>query len=344
MPIRVLVVDDSAFARKVIRECLSEAAGIEVVGVARSGLEALEKIAELSPDVVTLDLVMPDLDGVGVLRALPADGAPRVVVVSVSGGNSELGLEALQSGAVDLVQKPTSLANDRLYELRGDLVAKVRAAAAARVAHSPAALPSPVPPLAAPHVAPSHGMQVVVIGSSTGGPQALARLLAAIPADFSVPLAIALHIPAEYTEAMARRFDKVCAIDVVEAYDGVVMRPGLAVLARGGNHLKLHREETGRITGRVEVFPVMPFYPSVDVLFHSAVEAYAGSVLGVVLTGMGTDGLVGAREIRAAGGRVITESESSSIVYGMPQAVHAAGLANAEAPLETMADEILRQL
>lgn len=339
MAIRVLVVDDSAFARKVIRECLVDAAGIEVVGIARSGLEALEKIAELSPDVVTLDLVMPDLDGVGVLRALPADGAPRVIVVSVSGADSELGIEALQSGAVDLVQKPTSLAHDRLYELRADLVAKVRAAAVARRTRLPAV--APAPPLA--RVAPIHGMQMVVVGSSTGGPQALSRLLAGIPADFPVPLAIALHIPAEYTEAMARRFDKSCAIDVVEASNGVEMRPGLAVLARGGNHLKLQRAGD-RVSARVEVFPVMPFYPSVDVLFRSAVEAYAGSVLGVVLTGMGNDGLDGAGAIRDAGGRIITESESSAIVYGMPQAVHSAGLANAEAPIESMVDEILRQL
>ncbi len=339
MPIRVLVVDDSAFARKVIRECLSDTPDIEVIGIARSGLEALEKIAELSPDVVTLDLVMPDLDGIGVLRALGGDSGPRVIVVSVSGVSSELGLEALQSGAVDLVQKPTSLANDRLYELRNDLVGKVRAAAVARPSRLSALIARP--PVA--RVAPAHGMRVVVVGSSTGGPQALSRLLAAIPADFAVPLAIALHIPADYTDAMARRFDKSCAIDVVEADDGVELRPGLAVLARGGNHLKLHREGE-HVTARVEVFPVMPFYPSVDILFRSAVEAYDGKVLGVVLTGMGNDGLDGARVIRDAGGRVITESESSAIVYGMPQVVHEAGLANAEAPLESMVDEILRQL
>jgi two-component system, chemotaxis family, protein-glutamate methylesterase/glutaminase len=342
MPIRVLVVDDSAFARKVIRECLSEAPDIEVVGIARSGLEAIEKIAELSPDVITLDLVMPDLDGIGVLRTLSSDGAPRVIVVSVSGADSELGVEALQSGAIDLVQKPTSLANDRLYEMRADLMNKVRAAAIARPSRVAGLAPLDAPAPVA-RTAPTHGMQAVVIGSSTGGPQALSRLLAAIPADFAVPMAIALHIPADYTDAMARRFDKICAIDVVEAYDGLEMRPGLAVLARGGNHLKLQRTND-RVVARVEVFPVMPFYPSVDVLFRSAVEAYSGCVLGVVLTGMGNDGLDGARAIRAAGGRVVTEAESSAIVYGMPQVVHAAGLANAEVPIEAIVPEILRQL
>ena len=339
MAIRVLVVDDSAFARKVVRECLSDSPDIEVVGIARNGLEALEKIAQLSPDVVTLDLVMPDLDGVGVLRALPPLGAPRVIVVSVSGVNSELGIEALQSGAIDLVQKPTSLANDRLYELKADLVSKVRAAAVARAPRPPLAVPAPV----VTRVAPAHGIKVVVVGSSTGGPQALARLLAAIPADFAAPLAIALHIPAEYTEAMALRFDKNCAIDVVEASSGLELRPGLAVLARGGHHLKLERDGT-RVMARVESLPVMPFYPSVDVLFNSAVAAYGGRVLGVVLTGMGTDGLDGSRAIRAAGGRVVTESESSAIVYGMPMAVHAAGLANGEASIDSMVGEILRQM
>jgi two-component system chemotaxis response regulator CheB len=338
--IRALVVDDSAFARKVIRECLSTSPSIEVVGIARTGLEALEKIAELSPDVITLDLVMPDLDGVGVLRSLPAVNPPRVIVVSVSGASSDLGLEALENGAIDLVQKPTSLAHDRLYELRAELVAKVEAAFIARpMMRAPIGTPPP-----AQMVVPGlYGTRVVVVGTSTGGPQAISRLLAAIPADFSVPLAIAVHIPAEYTAAMARRFDDRCVLEVREASELLELRPGMAMLAHGGNHLRLERRDQA-VVARIGREPTATYYPSVDILFQSAVEAYGGRVLGVVLTGMGQDGLEGSRAIRDAGGQVLTESESSAIVYGMPHAVRAAGLASAEAGLDLMLPAILRHL
>src|SRR5688572_22800309 len=182
--IRVLIVDDSAFARKTLSTVLSAHAGIEVVGIARDGLEALEKIVDLKPDVVTLDLVMPNLDGLGVLRAMPTESPPRVVVVSITDSNSELGVTALQLGAVDLVQKPTALATDRLYELNDELIAKVLQAARVRRA------PSIRPPSAAtiPQVRTPAKMQLVVIGASTGGPQAITRLLLALPADFPVPI------------------------------------------------------------------------------------------------------------------------------------------------------------
>jgi two-component system, chemotaxis family, protein-glutamate methylesterase/glutaminase len=337
-PVRVLVVDDSAFARKVLREALSANARIEVVGTARDGLEALEKIAELSPDVVTLDLVMPNLDGLGVLRALPPGGATRVVVVSVSDADSERGVEALQSGAVQVVHKPTALATDRLYELGSELVRAVLAAAQAR--------PGPLAAVAERRLAAVAHVQtgIVVVGTSTGGPQALTRLLSALPADFPVPVAVVLHIPVGYTEPMARRLDGVCAVEVREAAEGLELRPGRVILARAGTHLKLARQQ-GATVARLDGDPASsPHRPSVDVLFASAAAQYGPAALGVVLTGMGDDGLVGSRAIHARGGRLLTESESSSIVYGMPRSVWEAGLAEAQAPLEEMAALILRHL
>lgn len=349
--IRVLVVDDSAFTRKVLRESLEQAPGITVVGIARDGLEALEKIAELTPDVITLDLVMPGLDGLGVLQALQGPGAPRVIIVSVSDADSDLGISALQAGAVDIVHKPTSLATAKLYELSAELVGKVRAAAAARPM---APLPTPSEPsagVAAPVlVAPpgSSGLGLVVIGTSTGGPQALTRLLPALPGDFPVPIAIALHIPFGYTEALARRLDSISAIRVVEASEGAALAPGVAMLAPGGLHLKLERaleQGTERLLAHLDVDPLTALYrPSVDVLFETAARAMDGRVLGVVLTGMGDDGLKGARAICAAGGRVVTEAESSSVIYGMPRVVREAGLSTAEAPLDEMPALIARQL
>jgi two-component system chemotaxis response regulator CheB len=342
-PVRVLVVDDSAFARKVVREVLSSSPHIEVVGIARDGLEALERIEELRPDVITLDLIMPNLDGIGVLRALPARGGPRVLVVSISDSESALGIEALHMGAVDVVQKPTALATDRLYELQGELVAKVLAAAGARV---PAPEESVHLPLPAP--ARTGATEVVVIGTSTGGPQALTRLLAALPADFPAPIAIALHIPEGYTRSLAERLNRACQIEVAEAENGRELRPGLALLAPGGSHLLLQRR-AGRLVvqlqRRAERAGAPPMHiPSVSLLFESAAEQAGAGVLGVVLTGMGDDGLEGSRRIRAAGGTVLTEAESSCVVYGMPRSVQEAGLATAQAPLGAMAELIARHL
>lgn len=336
--IRVLVVDDSAFARKVLREVLSSSPEIEVVGTARDGLEALEKVAELSPDVLTLDLVMPNLDGIGVLHGLPREGAPRVIVVSISDAETELGAAALQAGALDVVRKPTALATQQLYDLRDELVSKIKTAAGARpVRHlSPAAL--------SPRLRVPHKHELVVIGTSTGGPQAITRLLMALPADLPVPLAVALHIPAGYTEALAARLDAACAISVREAREGLELLPGRAIIARGGSHLKV--SPTGA-PARVELDHVKgtaQHAPSVDLLFESAVARFGAATLGVVLTGMGDDGLRGSSVIHRAGGVVLTESDLSCVVYGMPRCVKEAGYSSAEAPIEAMAAEILRRL
>ena len=232
VPIRVLIVDDSAFVRKVLRELLSQSPEIEVVGIARDGLDALEKVDELKPDVLTLDLMMPNLDGLGVLEALPLEGAPRVIVVSISGTDTELGAAALQAGALDIVRKPTALATDQLYELGDELIRKVKQAAVARPQRFTQAIQTlPVTSL-------SHTREVIVLGTSTGGPQAITRLLAVLPGSLPVPIVIALHIPAGYTEALAARLDAGSALDVREAEDGMELRPGLAVLARGGAHVR----------------------------------------------------------------------------------------------------------
>jgi two-component system chemotaxis response regulator CheB len=340
-PIRVLVVDDSAFARKVIREVLADQNGIEVVGTARDGLDALEKIAELAPDVVTLDLVMPNLDGVGVLRALEGKQTPpAIVIVSMASGESELGVAALQLGAFDVVTKPTALATDGLYELGHELRAKVVAAARRAVVAPRGRSPSAEPKLGAR----GSNTRLLVIGASTGGPQALTLLMRALPEDFPVPIAIVLHMPEGYTEAFARRVDADCGLDVMEARDGLALRPRLAVVARAGMHLTFQSRGDGLVC-KLDLQPLRTAHkPSVDVMFASG-AAHAGSgALGVVLTGMGNDGLAGCRAIREAGGRVLTEAESSCVVYGMPRVVFEAGLSVASAPLEAMASLIVRHL
>lgn len=329
--IRVLVIDDSAFARKVIREVLSRDPQIEVIGIARDGLEALEKISELRPDVITLDLLMPDLDGLGVLKALPKDLATRTVVVSVSGSDSDLAIEALQCGAVELVTKPTPLPTDRLYDLSRDLVAKVKAAAVAKV-RTVVELKRPVE-----HEASVAGsVKLVVVGTSTGGPQALTQLFRVLPRGLPVPLAVALHIPAGYTAPLAARLTGLGQVPVQEASEGMELVAGQAVIAPGGMHLRI-RKNRGRFFANVSREPVkLLHHPSVDVLFESAAESAGHGALGLVLTGMGDDGLLGSRAIRKAGGRVVAESAASCVVYGMPRSVIEAGLANVEAPLENI--------
>jgi two-component system chemotaxis response regulator CheB len=337
----VLVVDDSAFVRKVLRQVLGASSSIEVVDTAMDGLDALEKIARYKPDVVTLDLVMPNLDGLGVLASLPRQGAPRVIVVSSADADSDVGVRALQEGATDLIEKPTALATDRLFGVADELVRKVLAAAEAKVQRVEPPLAPPPAPGAIP--APSR-TRLVVIGASTGGPLALTRLLAAMPAGFPVPIVVALHIPPGYTESLARRLDDGSALSIVEASDGLPLRPGLVVLARGGTHIEVRRN----LTRASVCFPATAgaslYCPSVDLLFASAAAEFGPGVLGVVLTGMGDDGLEGSRAIRAAGGRILAEAESSCVVYGMPRRVLEAGLAATAAPLDQMPAAILRHL
>ena len=337
-PVRVLVVDDSAFARKVLREVLSRESSIEVIDTARDGFEALEKTAELRPDVMTLDLVMPGLDGLGVLRALPPVAPPRVVVVSMSDADSELGVEALQSGAFDLVHKPTALATERLYQLADELVPKVLAAGAATM---PAARPDSPPLASTPRTSKR---EIAVVGASTGGPQALTRLISSLPGEFPIPMAIVLHIPIGYTESLARRIDRISQVEVREAEPGLALRPGRVVLARAGIHLKLARVD-GSLSCLLDVEPLASLHtPSVDTLFESAAELCGAGTVGVVLTGMGNDGLKGSTFVRDRGGVVLTQSEPSCVVYGMPRSVVEANLSHAEADIEGMAGLITAQL
>jgi len=341
MTVRVLVVDDSAFARKIVRESLQTSDAIEVVGTARDGIDALEKIATLDPDVVTLDLVMPNLDGLGVLASLSPERRRRVVVVSMADGESDIGVAALASGAFDLVHKPSALAIASLQDIAEELIAKVLLAAAQpKGATQPLAAAMGLS--AQSPISRGVSQRVVLIGTSTGGPHALSELLRQFPADFPAPIAIVLHIPRGYTGPLAERLNAECSLHVLEAEEGTLLRPGVAVLARAGQHLRLV-SAGGELRAHLDDEPRTSLHrPSVDVLFESAALAVGKHTLGVVLTGMGDDGLLGSRAIHEAGGQILTEAESSCVVYGMPRVVREAGLALAEAALPDMAAAIAR--
>src|SRR3954469_25557782 len=233
---RILIVDDSAYVRKVIRQMLSRSPFLEVVGAAPNGREALAMVEELSPDVITCDLIMPELDGVGFIKAQMARRPVPIVVVSVASESGELVLAALDAGAVDFVQKPTALATDRVLEIADELIEKVKAAAAARPAIARPALP----PVAAARGATPR-VDIVVIGISTGGPQALKLLIPRLPAELAVPLAIVLHMPVGYTELYARKLNEQSALNVLESQGGEVVTKGNVYLAPAGRHLTLRR-------------------------------------------------------------------------------------------------------
>jgi len=353
--IKVLVVDDSVVVRRLVGRVLEEDPAIEVVGAAANGRIALAKIAQLSPDVVTLDIEMPELDGLATLAELRPRW-PRLPVImfsTLTERGAEATLEALSLGASDYVTKPTGLHNaaDAMARVKADLIPRIKALhgrrqlsrmpQSAEVEAAPVPSGPPVKPLARPADA---RIDLVAIGVSTGGPNALAELLPALPATFPVPIVIVQHMPPVFTRMLANRLDGRCAVEVIEAEGGEVLLPGRVHIAAGGRHLTLARLGTSVVTVANDDPPENSCRPAVDVLFRSAADLYGASALAVVLTGMGQDGLRGCERIRLAGGPVVAQDEASSVVWGMPGFVARAGLADAILPLDAMAGEIGRRV
>ena len=337
---RVLVVDDSAYVRKVIKQMLSRSPFIDVVGTARDGEEALGLVEELHPDVVTLDLIMPGMGGLGFVRQQMARTPVPVLIVSIANETSQLVLDALDAGAIDFVQKPSALATDKVFEMSDELVEKVKAAGSVRLS---AVKPAPAvrQPTVESRRKASTRVGVVVIGISTGGPQALKQLIPQLPADFPAPIAIVMHMPVGYTELYAQRLDELSSLKVREAQEGDELRAGTVLLAPAGRHLTF-RGDASRVTAHVDARPFDTLHrPSVDVLFRSAADTFGSEVLGVIMTGMGDDGKQGASHIKSKGGIVFAEAEESCVVFGMPRAVVEAGLASRTIPLPKMADAIM---
>jgi two-component system, chemotaxis family, protein-glutamate methylesterase/glutaminase len=341
-PVRVLVVDDSAYIRKVVKEMLSRSPALEVVGTARDSEEALELVEQLQPDVVTCDLIMPGTDGVDFIQRQMSKRRLPIVIVSMAGESSERVLSGLDAGAVDFVQRPTALATEKVFDVAEELIAKVTAAAGASMRQLPQAQPHRETIASTTF---RNRYSVLVVGASTGGPQGLKSVIARLPADFPIPVAVVLHMPIGYTEAYAKRLDELSALRVIEAHDGEEFRPGVVLLAPAGRHLKLQREADGRVIARLDVRPLdTPHRPAVDVLFQSAAEIHGDRVLGVVMSGMGADGRDGAGWIKARGGGMLTEAEETCVVYGMPRAIVEAGLSDEEVPLHLLASAITERV
>jgi two-component system chemotaxis response regulator CheB len=361
-PIRVLVVDDSALMRQLLPKLLTTDPAIEVVGTAVDGDFALRKVEALHPDVVTLDLDMPRMDGFTVLKRLLRDHRiPVLIVSSLSRHGAEATLRALELGAVDVVAKPEGVVSRRLGEIAAELTAKVRAAAALPPHHplftrvvpgevsdvspsewtteAPVKAPAPaqgeVGPAAPEPARGAHATaawdepaadRLVVIGVSTGGPYALTELLPRLPADFPAAVAVVQHMPPGFTEPLATRLNSLSAITVREAADGMRLVPGLALVAPGDRHLRLRRAGRGAEAALSDEPPVNGHRPSADVLFESAAAVFGARGVGLVMTGMGSDGAEGLARIRLAGGRTLAQDAASCVVNGMPRAAVARGV------------------
>jgi two-component system chemotaxis response regulator CheB len=335
---RVVVADDSGLMRRVLTHALSDA-GFDVVGQAKDGDEALELCRRLRPDAMTLDLAMPGMDGIGVLRELKRPGAPSIPVIVVSAFSPAHGaraVDALSEGAFDLVAKPG--AGDALSAFVAELSDKVRAAAGSlrrRIAR-----PAPAPPARRPVAASAGSKPLVFIASSTGGPAALARLVPQLPAPLGAGTVIVQHMPAGFTTSLAARLDRASNLHVVEAKAGDAVAPGTALVGPGGLHLRLDGERRAVLT---DDEPIGGLRPRADLAIEDAARLFGRRLLLVVLTGMGNDGVKGARAVRAHGGRVLIQEESTCTVYGMPRAVAEAGLADAVHGLDELPAAIVRE-
>jgi two-component system chemotaxis response regulator CheB len=334
-PIRVVVADDSAFMRRLITDALTER-GAQVVGVGRDGDEALELCALHRPDVLSLDLAMPGRNGIAVLKELGRIGSHVAVVVvsAFSPAHGAHAVDALAEGAVELVPKPTGAALAAGFF--GELYDKMCLAAISRRPRTP--MPAPAATLPAPRPAPAlrragGPKRYVVIACSTGGPKALASLVPALPPDLGDGTVIVQHMPPGFTASLATRLDNTAGLNVSEAQGGERLTPHTALVAPGGRHLHLH--EGGRVTLGDEP-EIGGLRPRADITIRDAARVFGERMVLVVLTGMGKDGLEGAREVRNAGGRILVESEATCTVYGMPRAVAEAGLADIQLPLHEL--------
>lgn len=346
--IRVMVVDDSAVIRRLVAHALEQDPALHVVGTASNGALGLQRIPKLDPDVVTLDIEMPDMDGLEMLRRIRHDHPQlRVIMFStLTERGSAITLEALTLGADDYVPKVSNEASrdESMLRLMAEMVPKIKQFF--RLPVNGDAIVAPSGAAAQPGMRPRWGMarrpEVVVIGVSTGGPAALSAILPHFPADFPLPILIVQHMPPLFTRLLAERLNANCPLHVEEASQGSIVAPGKVLIAPGDFHMKLIAGH-GHVSISLDQSAQQNFCrPTADVLFRSAGEVYGGAVLAVVLTGMGQDGLRGVEVLKAHGACVFVQDETSSVVWGMPGAIVNAGLADRVLPLDRVAPEILR--
>lgn len=348
--IRVLVIDDSAYNRQTITSMLSGVADIEVVGRAGDGNEGLKQVFDKEPDVITLDLEMPRMDGFTFLRILMSRRPTPVIVIS-SHSKQENVFKALELGALDFIAKPTHHVSPELRTIEQELVNKLRLLGQLRrvsLTGRPAT-PTPVPPADTERAPAAAGpMRVVCIGASTGGPPALKDVLAAIPAHTQVAMVISQHMPPTFTRAFAERLDRGSSLSVREAQEGDRVRPGVCLVAPGSGSISFQRDSAGDVRVSIEPAPATPddargrYVPSIDRMLTSAAEVFGGECMAVILTGMGDDGREGIVAVKEAGGVTVAESADTAVIFGMPEEAIGTGCVDEVLPLPRIAEAILR--
>jgi two-component system chemotaxis response regulator CheB len=339
MNLRVLIIDDSAYNRKTIAEMLESIGGVEVVGRAFDGEEGLKLATQLRPDLITLDIEMPRMDGFTFLRILMAQLPTPVIVVSSHSRKEEV-FQALELGALDFIAKPSHHIGPDLTSLRDDLAAKVATVRALR--------PLPRPGAAAMAAPAAQGVvldrlpvdRVVCLGASTGGPPALELVFKALPAPASAAVLVAQHMPERFTRTFAERLNRMVSLEVEEAEEGTLVQSGYAYVAPGGHHMVVKTEKDRPVLHLEATTRRDRYAPSVDRLMASAAEVFGGSTLAVVMTGMGADGSRGVEAVRAAGGTTMAESEETAVVYGMPKEAQLTGCVDEVLALPRIAERI----
>ncbi len=345
--IRVLIVDDSAFMRNTLSSMIVSDPEIEVVGFARDGIEAVEKVVSLKPDLVTLDVEMPRMDGIEALKQImDKNPLPVLMVSSLTTEGANLTLDALDIGAVDYIPKNLSDLSINIVKIKEILIEKIKNIGSKGLSQGfnnklsgPLKMPEKTNYIA------QRKINVVAIGSSTGGPRALQKILTCLPEDFPVPIIIAQHMPPAFTGPFAERLNQLSALKVKEAEEGDLVKKGTIYIAPGRGHMSIERKKITESVLRIsEERGEYIYRPSVDVLMLSAVESFSGHVLGVILTGLGNDGSKGMKEIKNKGGRTIAESEQTCVVYGMPKSVVESGAADQILPIDEIAGYIINSV
>ncbi len=344
-PITVLIVDDSAFIRQMLMEMLSSDKEIKVIGMASDPFEAREKIKELNPDVLTLDVEMPKMDGLTFLeKIMSLRPMPVIMVSTLSGKGTDVAIRALQIGAVECIAKPVETTPEGLEKFSLELCTTVKNAAAARsnIANTRSKRHErPLTQIAARRISPK-APKLIAIGASTGGVETISEILPYLPCNCP-PIVITQHMPPVFTASFARRISSLCQFPVYEAADGMILKAGMACIAAGGTQLKIVQRAGGLVCKVTDDKPVNNHKPSVDFTFDSIVEAVGADTLAIILTGMGKDGAEGLLRLRKAGAYTIGQNEATCVVYGMPQAAFNIGAVIEVLPLPAISDAIIRK-
>ena len=351
-PIRVLIVDDSSFMRKAIKGMIDDDPAIDVIGVARDGREAVQKVKELRPDVVTLDVEMPVMDGLTTLKHIMDEcPTPVIMLSSITEDGAQCTFNALDNGAVDFIPKHLDDFSFNIFKIKQGIIDKIKAAAKVRVHRRQPCAAEPIEiedkrlGEATKHKFATQKVAIVAIGASTGGPRAVQEILSAMPTGLSVAFLVVQHMPGTFTGPYAERLNQISHLNIKEAEDGDKVENGQVLIAPGGTQTRLVRKNALDVRVSLSNTPEDSIYkPSVNISMESVAKCYPGRALGVILTGMGSDGAVGIRDMKEKGSKVIVQDEESCVVYGMPKAVVDEHLEDKIIPLKKMAGEIINMI